>query len=151
MAIDAITLSLSGMSSPVANDAVATLTATAVTKLNGTDTNATRVEFELLYCPLSTAAGQGALKQVINKTQDSSASPTGTYSVTFAASLFANPGLYQVRAKGIVGAGSPEVISNFVTALSSEIKVTEASPQTLDDMKVTLANHEERLDALETP
>lgn len=135
MAIDAITLSISGMTSPVANNATATLTATAVTKLAGVDTDATRVEFELLYSPLTTAEGQGAIKPVILKTQDSSASPTGTYSATFAAALFANPGLYQVRAKGIVGAGSPEVISNFVTAISGEIKVTEAAPQTLDDLK----------------
>lgn len=151
MAIDEISIALSGMTSPVANDAVATLTATAVTKLAGVDTSATRAEFELLYSPLITAAGQDALKEVISKTQDTSASPTGTYAVTFASTLFANPGLYQVRAKGVVGAGSPEVISNFVTALSAEIQVTEATPQTLDDVKVTLADHEARLDDLEAP
>ena len=158
MAIDSITLALTGMSSPVANNAVANLTATATTKLSGSNTNATRVEFDLLFALLTTASGQNALKQVISSTSDASAAPTGVYAVTFSSALFANPGLYQVRAKGIVGSGSPEVIGTFLTALSDEIKVTEAGPQTLDDVKtvvdahtVTLADHEERLDTLEAP
>lgn len=158
MAIDAVTIALSGMTSPVANNAVATLTATAVTKLAGVDTNATRVEFELLYAPLATAEGQNAVKEVVARSSDSSASPTGTYSTTFAASLFTNPGLYQVQAKAMVGSGSPEVLSNMETALSSELLVTEAGPQTLDDVKDSLADledtvddHEDRITTLEGP
>lgn len=152
MAIDEISISLSGMSGTVANDAVQTLTAASVTKLASSPTNATRVEFDLLRAGLDSAAGQDALKEVIASTNDSSASPTGNYSVTFDAALFATPGLYQVRAKGIVtdGAPSPKIVT-MLTALSDEIRVTEAGPQTLDDVKVVLADHEERLDVLETP
>lgn len=152
MAIDEISISLSGMASPVANDAVATLTASSVTKLASSPTDATRVEFDLLRAGLDSAAGQDALKEVIASSADSSASPTGNYSVTFGAELFAVPGLYQVRAKGIVtdGAPSPKIVTMH-TALSDEIRVTEAGPQTLDDVKVVLADHEERLDILETP
>lgn len=138
MAIDSVTLSLSGMSSPVMNDRVATLTASAATFLAGVATGATRVEFDLLYSPVTTGAGQNAVKQVISTTNDTTATSTNQYSVTFAAALFANAGLYQVRAKAVVGSGSPEIISNFVTALSSEILVTEAKAQTLDDVKTQL-------------
>ena len=156
MAIDAITAGFTGMTSPVATDAVATLTATAVTTLAGSPTDATRVEFELLYAPLTTASGQDAQKEVIARSSDVSASPTGNYSTTFAAGLFANPGLYQVQAKGVVGTGSPEVLSNMEVGRSSELLVTEAGPQTLDDVKTQLntntaaiADHEDRITTLE--
>lgn len=148
MAIDAIALSLSGNSFPVTTESVTTLTAQAVTTLAGSPTNATRVEFELLHTPLTSAAGQGALKAVKASTSDDSASPTGTYSVNFAAELLQEPGLYQVRAKGIVAVTPPsgtETINTMVVAESDDLLVIEAAPQTLDDVKAVLAEHSAEL------
>src|SRR5271157_350983 len=139
MAIDLVTLSLSGMSSPVGDNAVAALTATALTSLAGVATDATCVEFDLLFCSLSNGLGLNSLKQVISATKQITSSPTGTFAVTFPATLCASPGLYQVRAKAIVSTGTPDVISTMLTVLSTEIKVTETIPQTLDDVKTAAA------------
>jgi hypothetical protein len=161
--LNQVDVTLSGMTSPVANDALATLTAQAVTSLSGVAANVTRVEFELLKASLVTAEGQDAQKEVVARSTDTSNAATGTYSVTFAAALFQDPGLYQVQAKGIVASGA--VITEMAVGLSSELKVTEAAPQTLDDAKTAIAalevdmaaaqadieDHEDRIVALEGP
>lgn len=110
MAIDAITLSLSGKSFPSTKENTDDLVATAVTSLAGSPTNATDVRFELLYSPIAGLGGPGnngaGLMEVLSVIKDASASPTGTYSVTFPAALFAAPGAYRVRAKGETTGGS---------------------------------------------
>ena len=114
MAVDSLTLSLSSLPSPLFKENKVNLVATAVTKDGVTNTNVTNVEFMLMYSPLSNGPQNNASLMIPKSIKsDSSASPTGTYSATFNASEFSEPGVYKVQAKGFVISGGAVTVQVF--------------------------------------
>lgn len=114
MAVDSLTLSLSSLPSPLYKENTVNLVATAVTKDGVTNTNVTNVEFMLMYSPLSNGPQNNSSLMIPKSIKsDSSASPTGTYSATFNASEFSDPGVYKVQAKGFVISGGVVTVQVF--------------------------------------
>jgi hypothetical protein len=117
--IDALSISLSALPSPLTKDNKAGLTVTANTSNGGSAANADRVEFILSYSPRGAnnaatgSQGNGLLIPVKNVPVTSNAGSTGVFKNTFQPSDFNQPGTYRVLVKAYT------IVSGNITVMKT--------------------------------
>lgn len=129
--IDALSISLSALPSPLTKDNKTGLTVTANTSNGGSAANADRVEFILSYSPrgannaASGSQGNGLLIPVKNAAATSNSGATGVFKNTFQAADFSLPGTYRVMVKAYTIVSSN--ITVMRTAESAEFYVQDVN------------------------
>lgn len=129
--IDALTIALSTLPSPLTKENQTDLTITATTKNNGSAANADRVEFILGFAPVpdtsltTGSVGPGLLIPVANATMLSNDGTAGEFQATFTADQFAAPGAYQVTVKAFTLSGGLITVQKF--AISDVFYVSDAN------------------------